>query len=95
MSGGNSSKDIPGQYTDRYDTVVSADESGFVEYWQPREPWEPPQNIPGLWELKSSTDLYEFKKVLILNLLISPRTSADLLGTLPDEKHPHFPVILT
>ncbi|KAF8511591.1 peptidyl-prolyl cis-trans isomerase [Gautieria morchelliformis] len=49
-------------YADRYDTVVSADESGFVEYWQPREPWEPPQNIPGLWGLKSSTDLYEFKK---------------------------------
>lgn len=57
-----------GQYADRYDTVVSADESGFVEYWQPREPWEPPSNIQGLWGLKSSTDLYEFKKVLIFSI---------------------------
>ncbi|KAJ1303356.1 hypothetical protein OPQ81_011550 [Rhizoctonia solani] len=29
-------------YTDHFDTVISADESGFVEYWQPREPYEPP-----------------------------------------------------
>ncbi|KAF8516841.1 hypothetical protein BU17DRAFT_50542 [Hysterangium stoloniferum] len=49
-------------YADRYDTVVSADESGFIEYWKPQEPWETPRYIHGLWELKSSTDLYEFKK---------------------------------
>jgi hypothetical protein len=51
------------QYSDRYDTVVSADEGGFVEYWQPLEPFELPKNIPGLWSFKSTTDLYEFKKV--------------------------------
>jgi len=49
-------------YADRYDTVVSADESGFVEYWTPQEPWEAPRYIHGLWEFKSSTHLYEFKK---------------------------------
>jgi peptidylprolyl isomerase domain and WD repeat-containing protein 1 len=43
--------------------VISGDENGFVEYWQPFEPFEPPKNIPGMWSLKSSTDLYEFKKV--------------------------------
>ena len=58
------------QYADAYDTVVSADESGFLEYWQPTEPYEPPKHIKGMWQLKSQTDLYEFKKVclpLVLN----------------------------
>ena len=43
--------------------MISADENGFVEYWQPFEPFEPPRNVSGLWEFKSSTDLFEFKKV--------------------------------
>jgi peptidylprolyl isomerase domain and WD repeat-containing protein 1 len=43
--------------------VVSADEEGFVEYWQPNEPWTAPENIKGLWQFKSQTDLFEFKKV--------------------------------
>jgi peptidylprolyl isomerase domain and WD repeat-containing protein 1 len=62
-------------YTDHYDTVISADESGFVEYWQPREPFEPPKNI-GLWEYKSATDLYEFKKTKSLptSLAFSPNS---------------------
>jgi hypothetical protein len=51
------------QYSNRYDCVISADENGFVEYWQPSEPFEPPKNVPGLWSYKSATDLYEFKKV--------------------------------
>jgi len=50
------------QYSSRYDCVVSADEEGFVEYWQPSEPWGLP-TLPGLWQYKSSTDLYHFKKV--------------------------------
>ncbi|KAI0823930.1 peptidyl-prolyl cis-trans isomerase [Trametes gibbosa] len=49
-------------YSDRYDCVVSADEGGFVEYWQPLEPFEMPRNVHGLWNYKSETDLYEFKK---------------------------------
>ncbi|KAG9126634.1 hypothetical protein FRC07_002647 [Ceratobasidium sp. 392] len=65
-------------YTDRFDTVVSADESGFVEYWQPHEPYEPPKDVPGMWEFKSSTDLYEFKKahrqVRIFNTLTGKMT---------------------
>jgi len=51
------------QFSDKYDIVISADEGGFVEYWQPSEPWGLPKTIPGLWSYKSSTDLYEFKKV--------------------------------
>ncbi|CAE6415765.1 unnamed protein product [Rhizoctonia solani] len=64
-------------YTDDFDTVVSADESGFVEYWQPREPYEPPKDVPGMWEFKSSTDLYEFKKTKSIptSLTFSPNSS--------------------
>ncbi|KAF8713087.1 Cyclophilin type peptidyl-prolyl cis-trans isomerase/CLD, partial [Rhizoctonia solani] len=64
-------------YTDHFDTVVSADESGFVEYWQPREPYEPPKDVPGMWEFKSSTDLYEFKKTKSIptSLTFSPNSS--------------------
>ncbi|CAE6448309.1 unnamed protein product [Rhizoctonia solani] len=67
----------PSQYTDHFDTVISADESGFVEYWQPREPYEPPKDIPGMWEFKSSTDLYEFKKTKSVptSLTFSPNSS--------------------
>jgi peptidylprolyl isomerase domain and WD repeat-containing protein 1 len=45
-----------------YDTIVSADISGMVEYWSPREPYELPKGN-GLWEYKSQTDLFDFKKV--------------------------------
>jgi peptidylprolyl isomerase domain and WD repeat-containing protein 1 len=51
------------QYSARYHCVISADEAGFVEYWQPSEPWTLPENVKGLWQFKSQTDLFEFKKV--------------------------------
>ena len=41
---------------------VGEDEDGFVEYWKPAEPFELPKNVPGLWNYKSETYLYEFKK---------------------------------
>ncbi|WFD38574.1 peptidylprolyl isomerase [Malassezia japonica] len=46
-------------YHEPSDCVVSADVGGMVEYWQPTEPYQVP---PGLFSLKSSTDLFEFKK---------------------------------
>lgn len=48
------------QYNEPYNCVVSADEGGMLEYWKPEEPYDPPQ---GVWEFKSATDLYDFKKV--------------------------------
>jgi len=53
------------QYSARYNTVVSADEQGFVEYWTPTEPFELPKNVPRLWSYKTETDLYDFKKVTL------------------------------
>lgn len=50
------------QYSDQHNTVISADEGGFIEYWQPNEPFTLPANFPKSWTYKSETDLYEFKK---------------------------------
>ena len=33
-----------------------------MEYWQPSEPFGLP-SIPGIWQYKSQTDLFQFKKV--------------------------------
>ncbi|KAK9897692.1 hypothetical protein P389DRAFT_60626 [Cystobasidium minutum MCA 4210] len=63
-------------YNEPYDTVVSSDDKGMVEYWSPREPFELPE-IAGLWRYKSETDLYEFKKTKSLpnSLTFSPTGS--------------------
>lgn len=49
-------------YNERHDVVVSADTSGMVEYWSPKEPFDKPDDVHGLWQYKSATDLYDFKK---------------------------------
>ncbi|KAL1956612.1 hypothetical protein VTO42DRAFT_6959 [Malbranchea cinnamomea] len=46
-------------FNDAYDCVVSADRTGMVEYWSPTRNFEKPE---GVFELKSSTDLFAFKK---------------------------------
>lgn len=51
------------QYSPVYDCVISSDEGGFIEYWRPTEPWALPSDVRGLWQYKSQTDLFEFKKV--------------------------------
>ncbi|KAJ7935674.1 hypothetical protein B0H13DRAFT_1949159 [Mycena leptocephala] len=75
-------------YSDRYDTVISADEGGFLEYWQPTEPFERPKNVTGLWSYKSETDLYEFKKSKSTPtcLTLSPDSSSFVTFSLPDRQ---------
>ncbi|KAL3496515.1 hypothetical protein BJX62DRAFT_101658 [Aspergillus germanicus] len=47
-------------FNDAYDCVISADESGMIEYWRASDSsFEKPDNV---FELKSSTNLFEFKK---------------------------------
>ncbi|KAL8831588.1 MAG: hypothetical protein Q9170_005229 [Blastenia crenularia] len=46
-------------YNNEFDCVVSADENGMVEYWRPSGTYEKPDNV---WQYKSSTDLFDFKK---------------------------------
>lgn len=48
-------------YNNEYDCVISADEGGMLEYWQPSGNYEKPDNV---FAIKSSTNLFEFKKVL-------------------------------
>ncbi|GFZ46243.1 Cyclophilin cyp15 [Saitozyma sp. JCM 24511] len=71
-------------YTSKYDCVISADEQGFVEYWQPSEPWTLP-SLPGLWQFKSSTDLFHFKKTKSIptSLTFSPNSSQFVTLALP------------
>ncbi|KAJ3503858.1 hypothetical protein NMY22_g18105 [Coprinellus aureogranulatus] len=75
-------------YSDRYRTVISADESGFVEYWQPIEPFGLPKNVPKLWQYKSETDLYEFKKSKSTPtcITLSPTSSSFVTFSLPDRQ---------
>ncbi|KXS15935.1 hypothetical protein M427DRAFT_305753 [Gonapodya prolifera JEL478] len=51
-------------YNPNVHVCVSVDEQGMVEYWVPDEREGFPQPRKGVvgWELKSETDLYEFKK---------------------------------
>ncbi|KAF8158121.1 peptidyl-prolyl cis-trans isomerase [Crassisporium funariophilum] len=75
-------------YSDRYDTVISADEGGFIEYWQPVEPFSLPKNVPKLWSYKSETDLYEFKKTKSTPtcITLSPDSSSFVTFSLPDRQ---------
>ncbi|KAI0769008.1 peptidyl-prolyl cis-trans isomerase [Trametes elegans] len=75
-------------YSDRYDCVISADEGGFIEYWQPLEPFELPKNVHGLWSYKSETDLYEFKKAKSTPTCISlsPDSTHFATFSLPDRQ---------
>ncbi|KAF9077741.1 hypothetical protein BDP27DRAFT_1311599 [Rhodocollybia butyracea] len=75
-------------YSDRFNTVISADEGGFVEYWQPVEPFGLPKNVPGMWSYKSETDLYEFKKSKSTPtcITLSPNSSSFVTFSLPDRQ---------
>ncbi|KAK9454903.1 hypothetical protein V1511DRAFT_501299 [Dipodascopsis uninucleata] len=42
-----------------YDCVLSVDELGMIEYWQPSGDYDKPDHV---FQFKSSTDLYEFRK---------------------------------
>lgn len=72
-------------YNNEYDCVLSADEGGMVEYWRPDRNHEKPSNV---WEYKSSTDLFEFKKAKSLpaSIVISPSCSHFATFSFPDRR---------
>ena len=47
-------------YNDVYDCVISTDQGGMVEYWRPSGTYDKPDSV---FEYKSSTNLFDFKKV--------------------------------
>ena len=50
------------QYNAKYDTVVSGDGMGIIEYWTgPSQQYKFPESVS--FESKMDTDLYEFAKV--------------------------------
>ncbi|KAI0259831.1 hypothetical protein BC834DRAFT_1045054 [Gloeopeniophorella convolvens] len=75
-------------YSDRFDCVISADDSGFIEYWRPSEGFELPTNVPELWSFKSQTDLYEFKKSRSTPtcITLSPDSLSFVTFSLPDRQ---------
>ncbi|PWZ00398.1 hypothetical protein BCV70DRAFT_94770 [Testicularia cyperi] len=52
------------KFNEKHDVVISCDVSGFVEYWTPEEPFSAPSpsKVPSIFEFKSGTDLFDFKK---------------------------------
>jgi len=72
-------------FNEKYDCVVSCDESGMVEYWAPRHErdFEKPDSV---FEYKSATGLYEFKKSKSVptSITISPTQESFATFSYPD-----------
>jgi len=71
-------------FNDAYNCVISADENGMLEYWRPGT-FEKPDNV---FEYKSSTNLFEFKKAKSTptSLTISPSGAQFATFSFPDRK---------
>jgi peptidylprolyl isomerase domain and WD repeat-containing protein 1 len=72
-------------FNNEYDCVVSADESGMLEYWRPTGNYEKPDNV---FEYKSSTNLFDFKKSKSIpaSIAISPSGSQFATYSFSDRK---------
>ena len=72
-------------YNNSYDCVISADENGMVEYWQPSGSYEKPDTV---FEMKSSTSLFEFKKAKSIpsSITVSPTGTQFATFSFPDRK---------
>ncbi|KAK0730537.1 hypothetical protein B0H67DRAFT_548470 [Lasiosphaeris hirsuta] len=72
-------------FNDGYDCVISADDNGMIEYWQPSGSYEKPDSV---FQYKSSTDLFEFKKAKSVptSIALSPDGSRFATISFPDRK---------
>ncbi|KAK3498141.1 hypothetical protein B0T13DRAFT_251322 [Neurospora crassa] len=72
-------------FNDRFDCVVSADDGGMVEYWQPSGSYGKPESV---FRFKSATNLFEFKKAKSVptSLALSPDGSRFVTVSFPDRK---------
>lgn len=68
-----------------FDCVISADDAGMVEYWRPADDFSKPDNV---FELKSSTNLFEFrkKKSVATSITISPSGQQFSTFSFPDRQ---------
>jgi len=72
-------------FNNEYDCVISADESGMIEYWSPSSNYEKPGNV---FEMKSATNLFEFKKAKSVptTITVSPTGQRFATYSFPDRK---------
>ncbi|KAK4180411.1 hypothetical protein QBC36DRAFT_355805 [Triangularia setosa] len=72
-------------FNDHHDCVISVDEGGMIEYWQPWGSYQKPDNV---FEYKSSTNLFDFKKAKSVptSLTLSPDGSRFATISFPDRK---------
>ena len=72
-------------YNPHYDCVISMDEGGMLEYWRPSGSYEKPDNV---FAMKSSTNLFEFKKAKSVpsSITISPTGQQFATMSFPDRK---------
>lgn len=72
-------------YNSQFDCVVSVDQGGMVEYWQPSGNFEKPNSV---FSMKSATNLFEFKKAKSVpaSLTISPTGKQFATLSFPDRK---------
>ena len=72
-------------FNNKYNCVVSADENGMVEYWTPGDSYEKPETV---FEYKSSTDLFDFKKSKSVpaTITMSPTGGHFSTTSFPDRK---------
>jgi len=73
------------EYNNAHDCMISADEQGMIEYWRPNGSYEKPDNV---FEYKSSTNLFDFKKAKSTptSISISPSGSQFATFSFPDRK---------
>lgn len=72
-------------FNDAFDCVVSVDNGGMVEYWRPNGNYDKPDNV---FQLKSSTSLFEFKKAHSVPCCVTISPSGKHFATMsfPDRK---------
>ena len=72
-------------YNNEHDCVVSVDESGMLEYWQPSGSYEKPSSV---FEMKTGTSLFEFKRAKSVpsSITISPTGKQFATVSFPDRK---------
>ena len=68
-----------------FNCVVSADQSGMIEYWQPQDPFEKPENV---FKMKSSTNLFDLRKAknTPTSITISPTGQHFATFSFPDRR---------
>ena len=72
-------------YNPAFDCVVSSDSGGMVEYWQPKDNYDKPDNV---FKMKSSTNLFDYKKAKSAPCCITISPSGHQFATMsfPDRK---------